>query len=84
MTKQGRTEEAKELFADKQDLMKVKTQVSNINNQLTKLREYENHIYDLPESKMDAEKKGEAIKRIREQEKKLLSNVNALRKREGY
>ena len=84
MTKQGRTEEAKELFADKQDLMKVKTQVSNINNQLTKLREYENHIYDLPESKMDAEKKGEAIKRIREQEKKLLSNVNALRKMAGY
>jgi hypothetical protein len=65
-------------------LLKVKSQVNNIGRQLTKLREYENHIYDLPEARMDAEKKGMEIKRIREQEKKLLANVHRLRQMAGY
>ena len=84
MKKQGRMAEAKELFAENKDLLKVKKQVNNINRQLTKLREYENHVYDLPESKMDAEKKGQEIKKIREQEKKLLKNVHKLRVQAGY
>jgi hypothetical protein len=33
---------------------------------------------------MDAEKKGVEIRRIREQEKKLLANVNGLRRTAGY
>ena len=84
MKKQGRKEDYKELLAENKDLMKVKSQVNAIGNQLTKLREYENHIYDLPEARMTAEKKGEEIKRIREQEKKLLANVHKLRVMAGY
>jgi hypothetical protein len=84
MRKQGRVEEAKELLAENKDLLKTRTQISNINNQLSKLREYENHVYSLPEARMDAEKKGVEIKRIREQEKKLLANVNGLRRTAGY
>jgi len=84
MKKQGRKEEYKELLSENKDLMKVKSQVNNIGRQLTKLREYENHIYDLPEARMNAEKKGMEIKRIREQEKKLLKNVHNLRVKAGY
>jgi hypothetical protein len=84
MRKQGRVEEAKELLAENKDLLKTRTQISNINNQLSKLREYENHVYSLPEARMDAEKKGVEIRRIREQEKKLLANVNGLRRMAGY
>jgi hypothetical protein len=84
MRKQGRIEEAKELLEENKDLLKTRTQISNINNQLSKLREYENHVYSLPEARMDAEKKGVEIRRIREQEKKLLANVNGLRRMAGY
>ena len=69
---------------ENKDLLKVKSQVNNINNQLTKIREREKQIYAAPETKMSAEKKGEEIKRIREIEKKLLSNVHKLRQIAGY
>ena len=84
MKKEGRIENAKELYEENKDLFKVKTQVSNINNQLTKLREWEKQVYAAPESRMTAEKKGEEIKRIRELEKKMLANVHKLRETAGY
>ena len=84
MKKEGRIEDAKELYEENKDLFKVKTQVSNINNQLTKLREWEKQVYAAPESRMTAEKKGEEIKRIRELEKKMLANVHKLRETAGY
>ena len=86
MKKEGRVADAKEFLEENKDLLKdkVKTQVNNINNELTKIREREKQIYAAPESKMNAEKKGEEIKRIREREKKLLSNVHKLRQQAGY
>jgi hypothetical protein len=82
--KRGNIEEAKEYFGEKKDLLKVKDQVTSINNQLTKLRAYERQVIEAPESKMDAEKKGQEIERIREMEKKMLSNVHKLRVMAGY
>ena len=84
MKKDGRYEDAKEFLAENMDLIKVKTQVNNINNQLTKLREHEKQIYAAPETRMSAEQKGDEIKRIRETEKRLLSNVHKLRQIAGY
>jgi len=84
MKKEGRVEDAKELYEENKDLFKVKTQVNNINTQLTKLREFEKQVYAAPESRMDAEKKGQEIKRIRELEKKLLANIHKLRETAGY
>ena len=84
MKKQGRIEDAKELLEEKKDILGLKTQINNINRQLTSLRERENIIYELPESKMTAEQKGEEIKKIREQEKKFLGNVHKLRELAGY
>jgi len=96
MKKQGRVAEAKEFLEEGtlnplnpfspnvKDLLKVNKQVDNINNQLTKLRDYEKKIYDLPESRMSAEKKGEEIRRVREMEKVYLSNVHKLRQMAGY
>ena len=84
MKKQGRVEEAKEFLAENVDLIKLNKQVDNVNKQLTKLRDYEKQIYDLPESKMSAERKGEEIRRIREMEKVYLGNVHKLRQMAGY
>ena len=84
MKKDGRYEDAKEFLAENMDVLKVKTQVNNINNQLTKLREREKQIYAAPETRMSAEQKGDEIKRIRETEKKLLANVHKLRQMAGY
>jgi hypothetical protein len=82
--KYGTVEEAKEYITEKQDLLKVKDQVNAINNQLTKLRAYERQVIEAPESKMDAEKKGQEIERIREMESKMLGNVHRLRQMAGY
>jgi hypothetical protein len=84
MVKQGRKEEAKEFLAENKDLIKLNKQVDNINRQLTKLRDYEKQIYELPESKMSAERKGQEIQRVREMEKIYLSNVHKLRQMAGY
>jgi len=84
MKKDGRVQDAKEFLEENKDVLKVKSQVNNINNQLTKLREREKQIYAAPETKMSAEKKGQEIARIREIEKKLLSNVHKLRQQAGY
>jgi hypothetical protein len=84
MKKQGRIEEAKEFLAENKDLIKLNQQVDNLNRQLTKLRDREKQIYDLPESRMSAEQKGVEIKRIREMEKVYLGNVHKLRQMAGY
>lgn len=84
MKKRGQVEEAKEFLEEKKDLIKVRSQVNNINNQLSKIRERENYIYELSESKMSAEQKGEEIRKLREIEKKLLNNVMKLRQTAGF
>lgn len=84
LVKQGKTEEAKEFYEERQDLFKVKTQVNNIDNQLTKIRAYQNYIYELPESKMNSEQKGAELKRLKEMENAMLKNVHMLRQTAGY
>jgi hypothetical protein len=84
LIKQGRVEEAKEFYEERKDLFKVKTQVNNIDNQLTKIRAYQNYIYELPESKMTGEQKGAELKRLKELENNMLKNVHMLRQTAGY
>ena len=82
MKKQGRIEEAKELLEENKAILALKPQINNINNQLTKLRDYEKQVYE--STKMDAEQKGAEIKRIRDMEQKMLANVHKLRVMAGY
>jgi hypothetical protein len=82
--KHGTLEEYKEFEAKRVDLLKTKDQVNNINRQLSELRAYERDVIEAPESRMDAEKKGQEIERIRQMEKKMLGNVNELRRMAGY
>jgi phage baseplate assembly protein W len=84
MRKTGRTEEAREFYEEKKDLISVKSQVNAIERQLTKLRNQEKLIYAAPASKMTAEQKGEAIERIRQTEQRMLKNVGELRARAGF
>jgi hypothetical protein len=82
--KHGTYLDYKEFEAKRVDLLKVKDQVNNINRQLSELRAYERDVIEAPESKMDAERKGQEIERIRQMEKKMLGNVNELRRMAGY
>ena len=82
--KHGTYVEYKEFESKRTDLLKVKDQVNDINKQLSELRAYERDIIEAPASKMDAEKKGQEIERIRQIEKKMLGDVNQLRKMAGY
>ena len=73
-------EEAMKFFEANKDLIKLKTQVNAINNQLTKLRAYEKYIRDLPESKMTGAEKKEKLDAMKKNENAMLRNVNMLRK----
>lgn len=84
MKKRGQVEEAKEFMEEKKDLLAVRSQVNNINNQLAKIRARENEIYELSESKMSAEQKGAEIKKLRELENRALERVYDLRQRAGF
>jgi hypothetical protein len=82
MNKTGRTEEAKEFYTENKDLFAVKQQVNIIERQLTKLRDQSKFIYS--STKMSSEEKGERLQRIRDQEERMLANINDLRRRAGY
>ena len=73
-------EEAMKFFEANKDLIKLKTQVNAINNQLTKLRAYEKYIRDLPESKMTGAEKKEKLDAMKKNENAMLRNANMLRK----
>lgn len=85
LQKTGRAEEAKELLAEEgtKELLKVKNQVNQIQSQLSKLRERENLIRALPETRMTADQKETEIRKIRETEQRMLANVSKLRKIAG-
>ena len=84
-TKTGRAEEAKEYLGEEQtqNLLKVKSQVNQIQAALSKLRERENLIREMPDTRMDADQKEVAVRQIREQEQRMLGNVEKLRKLAG-
>jgi len=79
--KTGRVEEAREYLGEEktQNLLRVKQQVSQIQSSLAKLRERENLIRALPDTRMDADQKEVEIRKIRETEQRMLANVSKLR-----
>lgn len=77
-------EKAREYMEENRPRLQLQTQVNAINNQLSKLRAYENQIRALPESRMDATQKKEQIDRIRANEERMLKNVYRLREMAGY
>jgi hypothetical protein len=77
-------EKARAYMEENRPRLQLQTQVNAINNQLSKLRAYENQIRALPETRMDAAQKKEQLDRIRAQEERMLRNVYALRERAGY
>lgn len=83
--KTGRMEAGKEYLGEEktQNLLKIKSQVNQIQAALSKLRERENLIREMPDSRMSADQKEVAVRQIREQEQRMLSNVNKLRKLAG-
>ena len=85
LQKTGRVEDAKALLAEEgtKELLKVKNQVNQIQSQLSKLRERENLIRAMPETRMDADQKETEIRKIRETEQRMLANVSKLRRIAG-
>ena len=79
LKKTGNMAEAREYMQANKDLLRVKTQVNQINQALSKLRQRESIIRDFPESRMSGEQKGIEIEKIRQQEKRMLSNIHRLR-----
>ena len=83
--KTGRAEEAREYLGEEKtkNLLRVKQQVNQIQSNLSKLRERENLIRALPESRMDADQKEVEVRKIREMEQRMLANVSRLRSMAG-
>ena len=77
-------EEAKAYMQEKTQLLKLQQPINNINNQLNKMRKYEDHIRSLPESKMSAEEKKARLDKVKESEERMLKNVYRLREMAGY
>jgi hypothetical protein len=77
-------EKAREYMEENRPRLQLQTQVNAINNQLSKLRAYENQIRALPESRMDATQKKEQIDRLKAAEERMLQNVYRLREMAGY
>jgi hypothetical protein len=77
-------EKAREYMQEKLPLLRLQTQVNAIGNQLAKLRDYENQIRALPESRMNTEQKTAEIQRLKAAEERMLQNVYKLRNMAGY
>jgi hypothetical protein len=77
-------EKARAYIEENRPRLQLQTQVNAINNQLSKIRAYENQIRALPESRMSAEEKKVQIDRLRAAENRMLQNVYALRGMAGY
>jgi hypothetical protein len=77
-------EKAREYLESNKTRIQLQGQVNAINNQLSKIRAYENQIRALPESRMNAEEKKVQIDRLRAAEERMLQNVYKLRGMAGY
>jgi 2-oxoglutarate dehydrogenase E2 component (dihydrolipoamide succinyltransferase) len=76
--------EAQAYIKEKMPLLQLQGPINNINNQLTKIRKYEEQIRSLPESRMNSAEKKVALDRIKESEDRMLKNVYRLRNMAGY
>jgi hypothetical protein len=77
-------EKARAYMEKNKPRLQLQSQVNAINNQLSKLRAYENQIRALPESRMNAEEKKAQIDRVKAAEERMLKNVYKLREMAGY
>jgi hypothetical protein len=77
-------EKARAYMEENKPRLQLQSQVNAINNQLSKLRAYENQIRALPESRMNAEEKKAQIDRVKAAEERMLKNVYKLRGMAGY
>jgi hypothetical protein len=77
-------EEARAYIKEKMPLLQLQGPINNINNQLTKIRKYEEQVRALPESRMNAAEKKAVLDRIKESEDRMLKNVYKLRNMAGY
>ena len=77
-------ERAREYMQENKPLIQLSSQMNAINNQLTKIRDYEKQIRSLPETRMNAEQKKEQIDRLKAAEERMLSNVYKMRQMAGY
>jgi hypothetical protein len=77
-------EEARAYVKEKMPLLQLQGPINNINNQLTKIRKYEEQIRSLPESRMNSAEKKVTLDRIKESEDRMLKNVYRLRNMAGY
>jgi len=83
LKKYGTIADVQEFAQENKELIGLRTQVNRIQTQLAKLRGQERKIIEAPDSVMDAAQKGEAVSRIKAQEKRMLTNVHTLRGRAG-
>ena len=82
--KKYKSPEERQAFREEhQKLLQVKAQVSNIDRQLTSIRDQQTRIYEAPESKMSSAEKEVKLRELKEQEERALKNVRELRLRGG-
>jgi hypothetical protein len=81
--KDVKPEKAREYKEEQRDLLKVKTQVNRINQQLADIRKIERRIREYPSSRMSPEQKQVELKKLREREQRMLANVSKLRQKAG-
>jgi hypothetical protein len=79
----GTSEEQKTFREENKELLQVQTQVNNINRNLTAIRHQETAILQKPDSVMSPEEKGQKIRELRLRQKKMLTNIDDIRKRAG-
>jgi len=82
LKKEGTPEERQEYREKNQELLRVKSAVNNMNNQLTKIREAEKRIYN--NRSMSGEEKRIKLEEIRQRQERILANVEKLRLRAGF
>jgi hypothetical protein len=81
--KDVKPERAREYKEEQRDLLKVKTQVNRINQQLADIRKIERRIREYPSSRMSPEQKQVELRKLREREQRMLANVSKLRQKAG-
>jgi len=76
-------EERKSYKEENEKLLQVKSQVNNINRQLTSIRKEERLTYEAPDSRMSPIQKQAKIKELRLREERVLKNIRELRVKAG-
>lgn len=71
--------EARQFAQENLPLLQYRSAVNNIENQLTRLRNYRKTLLDLPEARMNADQKAVEIRKINEMERRLLANISKWR-----